>query len=452
LKPDVIGCLTGNKAVFISMSILICSLIADIAIIRIYYISFNTNVNEIGWRILSFIAVCTVSIVCQYIALTFAKNNSHEVRSKDKSFFNPLYRLVLIVQTGLNIIVLILILQIVIASVYNVALLFAVISISYTLAIIIMSLLAIRLLNWFKSNRNFVLLALYGLSSLAFVINALFTLCLVLFVLASQPSSVIPHSSLVDTFFVSDPLTVILNYGYNLSSIISFIVLWSATAVLLHHFSQKLGKAKYWLILSIPLVYFLAQFSPFLSLFPAFIQSQSLSFGIIYTLIFSLSKPFGGILFGIAFWTISKGIRSSDIVRTYMIISAYGFVLLFVSNQAIVLVSSSYPPFGVATISFLGLSSYLVLVGIYSSAISVSNDINLRRSIKKFALGETKLLDSIGTAHMEQEIENRVLNIAKEQKETLVQETGVQSSLDEDDIKRYLEEIQDELLKRKEQR
>jgi hypothetical protein len=53
---------------------------------------------------------------------------------------------------------------------------------------------------------------------------------------------------------------------------------------------------------------------------------------------------------------------------------------------------------------------------------------------------------------MEQEIENRVLNIAKEQKETLVQETGVQSSLDEDDIKRYLEEIQDELLKRKEQR
>ena len=38
----------------------------------------------------------------------------------------------------------------------------------------------------------------------------------------------------------------------------------------------------------------------------------------------------------------------------------------------------------------------MLLVGIYSSAISVSHDIKLRQSIRKLAVKESKLLDSIG--------------------------------------------------------
>jgi hypothetical protein len=46
----------------------------------------------------------------------------------------------------------------------------------------------------------------------------------------------------------------------------------------------------------------------------------------------------------------------------------------------------------------IGLSSYLILVGVYSSAISVSEDIKIRQTIRKFTLKESKLLDSIGTS------------------------------------------------------
>ena len=92
-----------------------------------------------------------------------------------------------------------------------------------------------------------------------------------------------------------------------------------------------------------------------------------------------------------------------------MIISAYGMVLLFISNQAVLLVIVPYPPFGLATISLIGLSSYLILIGIYSSATSVAQDAKLRVSIRKSVEQQSKLLDTIGTAQMEQEIQRRVI-------------------------------------------
>ncbi len=124
-----------------------------------------------------------------------------------------------------------------------------------------------------------------------------------------------------------------------------------------------------------------------------------------------------------------------------MIVSAYGLVLVFVSNQASVLVSASYPPFGIVSASFMGLASYLVVVGIYSTAISVAEDSSLRRSIRSFAIKESKLLESIGTAQMEQHIKKKVIEFTKRNQEKIAEETGIQSSLTEEDMRQYLEEV-----------
>jgi hypothetical protein len=130
-----------------------------------------------------------------------------------------------------------------------------------------------------------------------------------------------------------------------------------------------------------------------------------------------------------------------------MIISAYGLVLMFISNQAVLLVNIFYPPFGIVTVSLMGLSSYLLLLGVYSSAISVSEDSKLRQSIREFTLAEPKLLDSIGTAHMEQEIQKRVLALTRKNQSSLEEETGIQSSLTDDDMKHYLGHVIEEIKK-----
>jgi hypothetical protein len=160
----------------------------------------------------------------------------------------------------------------------------------------------------------------------------------------------------------------------------------------------------------------------------------------LYTVIFSFSKPIGGILFGVAFWTAAKSLRHGTTVRDYMIMSAYGLILLFVSSQAIVLVTAPYPPFGLVTVSFVGLSSYLMLVGIYSSAISVSEDVIIRQTIRKSVTNESELLGSIGSSHMQQELERRVLKITKNTSDLMEEQTGVKSSITEGNMKEYLQE------------
>jgi hypothetical protein len=266
--------------------------------------------------------------------------------------------------------------------------------------------------------------------------------------LLAKPTEIGPFTSGTVLFIEPGSATAILNYAYVISSITSFFLTWGATTLLLRHYSRRLGRVKYWIIVSIPLAYFLSQFLTLsLNLFEPLLISNPAFFGILLTLSFSLSKPAGGILFGVAFWTVARKLSHNNIVRNYMIISAYGFLLLFVSNQAIVLVSVPYPPFGLVTILFMGLSSYLILIGIYSSAVSVAHDVKLRQSIRKAVEQQSELLGNIGTAQMEQELQKRVIRFVKEHSDKMTEETGVQSSVAEDDMKQYLNEVLTEIKK-----
>jgi hypothetical protein len=86
-------------------------------------------------------------------------------------------------------------------------------------------------------------------------------------------------------------------------------------------------------------------------------------------------------------------------------------------------------------------------VGLYYSAISVSNDAKLRKTIRESALRESKFLDSIGKAYMEQEIKSKVLGVAKKLKVTMAKETGFSPSLTDIEIEQYLEEVMTEVKK-----
>jgi hypothetical protein len=145
----------------------------------------------------------------------------------------------------------------------------------------------------------------------------------------------------------------------------------------------------------------------------------------------------GGILFGIAFWVVSRGLSYRQ-VKDYMIISGYGLLLLFTSNQPQLLQLNPYPPFGLATISYVGLASYLVLIGVNSSALSVANDVELRRSIRKSIEENSDLLGNIGEAQFEDLLQKKVLQKTKFLSEKITEETGVAHSLEEVEIHDYV--------------
>ena len=129
-----------------------------------------------------------------------------------------------------------------------------------------------------------------------------------------------------------------------------------------------------------------------------------------------------------------------------MIISGWGIFLIFATNQAASQMLTPYPPFGLATISVLNLASFLMLLGIYNSATLVSANTNLRKSIHKHAL-ESKLLNLIGHAEFEREIQKTVYKISQDTADMEI-DSERRFDLDENELKRYLDIVIKEVKKR----
>ncbi len=107
-----------------------------------------------------------------------------------------------------------------------------------------MGYLASRFYLWFKVNKNSVVLA-YTLASAMLFINITFTLVYVLNLLTDQPLIMRPHAGHMSAAISEDS---ILYLGYVISALLSFILTWIATSLLMRHHSDKLGRIKYWLI------------------------------------------------------------------------------------------------------------------------------------------------------------------------------------------------------------
>ena len=435
----------NNKIIFVWVIFLFATLIVDSSIIRIYY--FGLSQTNVSWKVILFIAIVIIFLASLYVMFHFVRKKSEEIRTR-QVVMNRLHKMVMYSQALLAVVVIFVVFQILTISRYNVVLLTVATMISYFTSMILMGVLAFQFFLWFKSNRSPVLF-LYGIACGILVISGAFAVLLVTLILMNVPSFAGQHVGTGYPYFTVGSATYLISYGYAISSVLTFIFWWVASLLVLRHYSEKLGSKKYLFIVSLPLIYFLIQFQPiFFNLFSVFLNSEPVLFSILYTLIFTLSKPLGGILFSIIFWTTSRKLSTNVVIRNYMIISAYGLMLVFVSNQAVVLVTASYPPFGLATVSFMGLSSYFVFIGIYASAIYVAEDTKLRRTIRKYALGEAKLLDSIGMGFMEDRIRKSVIKIANEQQKNLTELTGIKPSLSEEEVNKYVAEVIQEIKKK----
>jgi hypothetical protein len=87
-----------------------------------------------------------------------------------------------------------------------------------------------------------------------------------------------------------------------------------------------------------------------------------------------------------------------------------------------------------------------MLLGIYNSATLVSANNSLRKSIRKYAL-ESRLLDLIGHAEMEKEIQNTVTKITQDQ-DRLEKDREQSIELDEDELRKYVDLVIREVKKK----
>jgi len=219
--------------------------------------------------------------------------------------------------------------------------------------------------------------------------------------------------------------------------------------MVLYTHSHRLGKVKFWALVILPLLYIVAEFQPFvLPLLAQYRSADPVNFTIVYTLIFSMIKLAGAFFFGIGYWSMARKIQQKSL-KSFLNISAYGLILVFVTNQASLLLNTLFPPLGLMTACFVGLSTFLLLVGTYSAAVSVSNDVRIRKAIRTSVEKESELVGDIGDAELDMELRDKVSSMMDKLSIRLREDTEVESSLTEEDIKNYTNQVIQEVIRRK---
>ncbi|MGA9317143.1 MAG: hypothetical protein WBV84_03715 [Nitrososphaeraceae archaeon] len=393
------------------------------------------------WGISFFILFSIIYAISQHLLLRFVWLKTKDIRSKS-FLFNGLLKIVIVFQYTLLAILIVVIYQILFMSQYYTAFLIWSTGISFLLTISILGILARQLFLWYRYYRkgSFVIICY----ALAFVIMSMtFSLALLLDMYGfSNKQSIVTSSSEVAFTDYDNANWLIRGFYdiYQFLDLISFVLIWGANALLLLHYRKRLGLVKFWIIIGLPLVYFLSTFLEVIGLY----EPQSDSEFFFFYLYASLNSTAGGLLFGITFITIAHKIDNQRI-KGYMTLTAYGFILLYISSQ-VTLVASSYPPFGITTLLYSGLSSYLLLIGLYSTAVSLSQHAQLRKSIRN-SIDEqhSRLIDGIGMSELQRDIDKRIAPLIQRHAEQMNIQTALDLTVSEEEVKQYMDEILREL-------
>ncbi|HEY6405529.1 MAG TPA: hypothetical protein VIX38_05585 [Nitrososphaeraceae archaeon] len=431
---------------FEGMKLLILMVVATITIMvdsQIGYIAdfIPEQISSIV-GVAGFIAIAIIFAITQYFILDYVKQSNKENRAR-ALHLGTTNTIVSLAQYTLVGILALVVLQIVIAQRYNIITLYPSYVISYGLWMVTLGLLARAFLFWYRlSNKNIMVLIL-ALSMIAYVVNGITGLAYSFDFLAQQKSIITSEDVAYFPDFSIETLGSQIDVIYTIAASVAYVLTWIGTVKLLYPYIRRLGKVKFWTIMGTAMVYYLIEFPLFALGY--FTLSENVD-AMTNVLIFSFAGILTGIVFGVAFLSVAKTLKKDSNLRNHMIIAAWGFTLFYIAGSATAS-HGAYPPYGLASVSFIGLSCYMIYSGLYSSAVTVSQDVTLRQSIRKSVTEQSKLLDGIGTAQMQQELESRVLTISKKVSDKMEEETGVETSMTLEDIKEQIEMVRKEIHK-----
>jgi hypothetical protein len=441
----------SDKKLLLLMSILVITFLIDSQIGYIAdFIPERLVTNE---GIALFIGIAVVFAIGGILTLEYVKTKTKESRAR-VLHLHATHIGVTIAQYVLIAIIAFVIAQILVTAQYNTVMIAAALSISYGLWIITLALLSRAFLSWLRSSRSNVtvskrntMVLILALSMIAYVVNGVTGLANFFIMLQEQPEVVTSADVAYFPEFDPESLYSQLNAIYHISAVVAYALTWIGTVMLLRPYIHRIGKIKFYAIMGAAMVYYLIEYPLFVLGY--FTPTEETDIDVMNNiLIFGIASVLTGIIFGAAFLSIARTLQKGSALREYMIIAAYGLLLFYVAGSATA-TQAAYPPFGLASVSFTGLSCYLIYTGLYSSAISVSQDLALRQSIRQSVKEQSKFLESMGTAQMEAELQTRVLRTAKKASDSMEEESGVESSMTEDDMKDYMEIVMNELKEKR---
>jgi hypothetical protein len=301
----------------------------------------------------------------------------------------------------------------------------------------------IKFFNWFKSNKDKLLLV-YAISFVTFSVLIALSLVYTLTELGHFQETITPSDLKRTIHAISVNLSQIYPF-YRISFFITFCSIWTLTAFLLYDYFGRNNRLKFWLILSIPMIFFLIQFFPVTLklLISLYLLNPSL-FLPFYTILSTVTTFIGATMVSITLWLLIRKIPNKSF-RSYLILVAFGLLLVLTSTQETPFPRFLFPPFGLITILFTGLAIYLLFMGFYSASLHISKDMSLVRNFAN-RIHQYGFFRNIAKSQLEQDIKGIMTKVLQSNEFGIRQkEKEHQKELEKEDIEKLFQIVKKEL-------
>jgi hypothetical protein len=403
-----LGCLNKSIDVKFFVIIIMIALVIDMEISNEAHLIDRYISTDTG--IIIFILISLVYLVSQQYILSYSQDKPFQIQLESSSF-KKIQRIINFMILFLIICFLTIIIQIIFSSYYDTVFLLLILVVTNSITVIAMSNVAIKFFSWYRRRRKSATL-IFGVMSCTIALTSFMTILYMGTILIAQPEKINSDYDVVLPNIVQGSQLSVLSFSYYHLSILSYVITWVITALLSKDYSQKIGNLRYWIILSLPLLFYLSQL--LVTQFGLFLpkeESDQYSFQLWFIFFYTLSSPIGGILFSMPLFLVIRKMNTNTPLQNFLKVSAYGFLLFFAAGSATVY-HTPYPPFGLSTVSIIGPSSYLIAIGIYYSARLIARNRTIEdqmRTSEKYS----QFFSSIGSAEMEKATTEIVEDIRK---------------------------------------
>jgi hypothetical protein len=395
--------------------------------------------SNLGISIFSFFII--IVIFTQYILFNFIKLKIRDIQRTNNNIWLS-YKLALIFQSIINITMLTILIQILLEGQYQTLMIIILELVGVTLAVTMCAFISSRFISWCFRTKDLSSL-MFGLTFLLTLINYSFYLSFDLFDLSAKDQMISVETELIfersQEVFLFDLFDVWIEY----TDIISYFLLWLSTAILLQSRAKNFGKKKYWIIMSIPILYYISY--TFASDYIYYSEESTMLFNLIYLYGFIIGKSLIGIIF---FYISTKMSNSVSLLRDFMIITLLGFVMNSIVIYHLIF-QTLYPPYGLINLSLLGLSAFLIYIGLFSSAVLISKDMKIRILVNKLVDEEITFLKKLGQAQTQKEMEENVTEVIKKNAEVIDEQSGLELPVPQEDIQEYINYVMKEVKRKR---
>jgi hypothetical protein len=357
---------------------------------------------------------------------------------QDNKSYRIIYKTILIIHFFLISLLLYVLLSVLLTNSYYFGMSKIVVGVGFTTASIMFFFLFKKLFIWYIQVKNKVVLTfaigflLLGITKIIFELG--------IFIVHYNYNDYITVATIVEfPDYSVNPILSFFQDSYWIFAVVSFTLVWLATVLLIQHYKNQIGHKKFFILTILSLLVFVPT--------PIGIYFNESDIGnfidpVIFYTFTTFNATIASILFLITFYTLIKNIDNKQLQR-YLLLIGIGLFLYFISDQGNI-EQHAYPPYGFISIIFTGYASYLIFLGLLSSAIVISKDSRLRKEIFH-RLKEKFLYDaSLGEMYQKNENQKQVVDKILSSKE--YEMSQINTELDSNEVDAIFDQIY-EILK-----